>query len=174
MGKGILESMTATVILTVNTTWSAALTSGKPAQWVSSQTQPVPIGKTSRPVCSNSLPRWCPSSECFHVSSSSLRPRSPLVHVLSPPQNLSNNVTQSIQTKSCIQFITEKRILLFRRAGLGKKGWGTVYLLLVFFSLIHFYHHYLSLRHKNANSGFSRRNSGAFHLKFQKCGCCRI
>lgn len=43
VGQGILESMTASVILTVTTTWSAALTSGKSAQWVSSQTQPVPL-----------------------------------------------------------------------------------------------------------------------------------
>ncbi|KAJ7427644.1 hypothetical protein WISP_05187 [Willisornis vidua] len=33
VGQGILESMTASVILTVTTTWSAALTSGKSAQW---------------------------------------------------------------------------------------------------------------------------------------------
>lgn len=45
VGQGILESMTASVILTVTTTWSAALTSGKSAQWVSSQTQPVPFLK---------------------------------------------------------------------------------------------------------------------------------
>lgn len=33
MGKGILEMPSATVIITVNTTWSAALISRKPALW---------------------------------------------------------------------------------------------------------------------------------------------
>lgn len=50
VGQGILESMTASVILSVTTTWSAALTSGKSAQWVSSQTQPVPLLKIPLPA----------------------------------------------------------------------------------------------------------------------------
>lgn len=33
MGKGILETPPATVIITANTTWSAALTSRKSAPW---------------------------------------------------------------------------------------------------------------------------------------------
>lgn len=33
MGKGILEMPSATVIITVNTTWSAAPTSRKSARW---------------------------------------------------------------------------------------------------------------------------------------------
>lgn len=35
MGKGILEMLPATVIITANTTWSAALTSRKSALWSS-------------------------------------------------------------------------------------------------------------------------------------------
>lgn len=51
------------------------------------------------------------------------------------------------------QVITEKRILLFRRAEEGKCG-ETVYLLFVFFSLVHLYYICLSLVQKTGKRKF--------------------
>lgn len=95
VGQGTLESMTASVILTVTTTWSAALTSGKSAQWVSSHTQPVPLLKIPFPAPYHTSV----SSECLNVCWFAVS-LFPLIHVLLFPLNIQDNLLQS--KESCV------------------------------------------------------------------------
>lgn len=63
VGKGILEMPPATVIITVNTTWSAALISRKSALWVSPES-------------------WCPS-QAISFCDSPLAPLAGCFHTIS-------------------------------------------------------------------------------------------
>lgn len=114
VGQGILESMTASVILTVTTTWSAALTSGKSAQWVSSQTQPVPLLKIPLP----SPYHTSVSSECLNVCWFAVS-LFPLIHVLLFPSNIQDNLLQS--KENCV-LLPSKEFCFFTKAELGKIG----------------------------------------------------